>query len=175
MNFRDKMITLGASGAIALGVSQVIVESEGYDARPYLDPKNILTVCYGHTGGIIKTKTYSQDECLVLLKTDAESAETILKNNVKPAIYNKMQDYEKAAFISFIYNVGPGKKGVKDGFVALKSTGNPSTMLRLINMGDIKGACEQFMSWTQENQKLAGIKIRRIKERNLCLGKFISK
>lgn len=172
MNFRDKMIAFGASGALALSVSTVIVESEGYQPKPYLDPKNILTVCYGHTGGINKNKTYSQDECLLLLKDDAEKAEDVLKNSVKPEIYAKLKDYEKAAFISFIYNVGAGKKGVKDGFVALKKTGQPSTMLRKINQGDIKGACQQFMSWTQEGQGLAGIKIRRIKERNLCLGTF---
>lgn len=173
MNVRDKLIAIGASSAIALGASTVILDSEGYKTKPYLDPVNIWTVCYGHTGGINKNKVYSQDECLLLFKEDAEKAEDVLKNTVKPEIYNKLQDHEKAAFISFIYNVGAGKKGVKDGFVALKKTGEPSTMLKKINKGDIIGACQQFMSWTQEGQGLAGIKIRRTKERNLCLGTFL--
>lgn len=174
MNIREKIIMLGGSAAVALGVSVVIVDSEGLVNKPYLDPKKILTVCYGHTSKIIKNKTYSNDECLEMLLIDAVSAEDVLKNSVKPNIYNKMKDHEKASFISFIFNVGHGKKGVKDGFVELKN-GNTSTMLRLINQDRIKEACEEFMKWSQENQGLPGIKIRRQKEKNLCLGKFIIK
>lgn len=168
MTLKERLIAAGLSGALVLG-GVGIAEHEGYLTTPYLDPKSIMTVCYGHTGGIVRNKKYSKEECDKLLINDLKEADNILKLYVKPEIYNKLKLYEKAAFLSFIFNVGSGKTGAKDGFVFLKN-GNYSTMYKKLNAGDIHGACNELPKWNKD--KLRGITIRRQKERDLCLNVF---
>lgn len=168
-NLQKQLATIGITGSIALAAS-VVAPSEGLVKETYLDPVNILTACYGHTGPELKLgQKFTEEQCLNLLAKDLASAEKIVNNSVKVPL----KDYQKAAFISFVYNVGAGKKGVKDGFVAIKSTGNPSKMLSKLNAGDYAGACNEFMNWTKANGKvLKGLVIRRQKEKDLCLGKL---
>lgn len=71
------------------------------------------------------------------------------------------------ALCDFVFNVGPGKKGVKDGFVVLKS-GEPSTMLRRLNASDYAGAAAEFPKWTKASGKvMPGLVTRRAAERAL--------
>jgi lysozyme len=70
------------------------------------------------------------------------------------------------ALCDFVYNVGPGIKGKRDGFVWLKS-GQPSTMLRLLNAGDYTGAAMEFPKWNLP--PLPGIIRRRATEQALFL------
>lgn len=167
MDLKNKLIAAGLSSALVIGGVQ-IAEHEGFLNKPYLDPKKIMTVCYGHTGGI-KNKRYTNEECDELFIDDLKQAENVLKLYVNPVVYKNLKDHEKAAFTSFIFNVGVGGKGVKDGFVYLKN-GNTSTMLKKLNAGDVRGACNEFPKWNKD--KLRGITIRRQKERDLCLNKF---
>lgn len=168
MDLKNKLIISGVSASLALaGVG--IASHEGYLSTAYLDPKKILTVCYGHTAKVVKNKKYSEDECLKLFGEDLKYAENVLIKAVNKPVYVKLKDHEKAAFVSFIFNVGPGKKDVKDGFVELKN-GNTSTMLTKLNRGDVSGACNEFTKWNKD--KLKGIEIRRQKERDLCLNTF---
>lgn len=167
MNLRQKLLAAGFSGSLVIaGVS--ISEHEGFLTKPYLDPKKILTVCWGHTGGIDKNRLYSTDDCVKLFKEDLLEADEVLKNNIPSTVYDKLTDKQKAAFISFIFNVGPGGKGVKDGFVYL-SSGNLSTMIKNLKKGDITNACLEFPKWNKD--RLPGIIIRRKKEMDLCLNK----
>ena len=73
------------------------------------------------------------------------------------------------AFVSILYNTGPGGNG-RDGVVRLAS-GKPSTLLRLFNEGNFEGAAEQFLSWNRAGgQILLGLRRRREAERALFLG-----
>ena len=165
---KEKLIGYGVTIAASIAAVVIVIESEGLELKPYLDPKKIKTVCYGHTGNV-KDKKHSVDECLALLSVDLIEAEQILRLN-SGLTYNKMNNNQKAAFISFIYNVGYGGKGVKDGFVYLKN-GNHSTMYKKINAGDIEGACYEIPKWCKDCKELRGLKIRRAKEFGLCVSK----
>lgn len=167
MNIRQKMLAAGFSSVLVIaGVS--ISEHEGYIKKPYLDPKKIVTVCWGHTGGIDPLKVYTDDECIELFKDDLIEAQNILKNNIPSSVYARLSNNQKAAFISFIFNVGGGGKNIKDGFIWLKN-GNHSTMFNKLYSGDIEGACLEFPKWNKD--RLPGIIIRRKKEQIMCLDK----
>ncbi|KPO22290.1 glycoside hydrolase family protein, partial [Escherichia coli] len=61
------------------------------------------------------------------------------------------------ALYSFVYNVGAGNF-------------RTSTLLRKINQGDIKGACDQLRRWTYAGGKQwKGLMTRREIEREICL------
>ncbi|HBA4407601.1 TPA: lysozyme [Escherichia coli] len=63
----------------------------------------------------------------------------------------------RGALYSFVYNVGAGNF-------------RTSTLLRKINQGDIKGACDQLRRWTYAGGKQwKGLMTRRDIEREVCL------
>lgn len=164
-----KLLAYGFTAAVAMSGGYLVAPHEGKVNKTYIDPVGIATVCYGNTGKeAAKGKTYTDDQCLNQLADDLVEHDRILMSVVKVPMTN----YQHAAFLSFIYNVGPGKKGVKDGFVQLKKTGQPSTMLRKLNAGDYKGACDEFLNWMQKGQGLGGIETRRKQERAMCLGEI---
>lgn len=167
MNIKQKLTAMGLTSAIAISGGLLVSKYEGKENKPYIDPVGILTTCYGATKEVIKDKIYTDDECLKLLADDLKEHDRILMSVVKVP----MTDYQHAAFLSFIYNVGPGKAGVKDGFVTLKN-GNQSSMLRKLNQKDYHGACNQFLLWMQKGQGLSGIAKRRTDERKMCLGEI---
>ena len=142
----------------------VVAYFEGTRYRVYLDPVGIPTVCTGHTGPDVKMgDVWTPAQCNAALERDLEEA----AKSVDRCATGPMTKYQRAAFISFTFNVGPGKAGVKDGFCTLKS-GKPSTMVRLINEGRAAEACDQFKYWKQPGQGLAGIAKRRDAEEALC-------
>jgi len=67
-----------------------------------------------------------------------------------------MTDGQKAAFVSFAYNVGAG------AFCG-------STLVKLANSGDMAAACAQLSRWTFAGGKqLKGLVNRRADERRIC-------
>lgn len=144
-----KRLLVGSVLALSI---PVIKFYEGYHPKAYIDPVGILTACYGHTGDVVR-KTYNEDECESLLKSDALKAIDAVNRNVKTNISNK----ERAAYTSFVFNVGEGS------FIR-------STMLKLINAGDRIGACNELSKWVYAGGlKLSGLVKRREAERKLCL------
>lgn len=163
-----KLTAYGLGGALALGGAFLIAPFEGKENKAYVDPVGIATICFGETKNVKLGDYRTDDECLESLAEDLIKHDKILLSVVQVP----MTDNQHAAFLSFLYNVGPGKKGVKDGFVHLKKTGKPSSMLRKLNVGDYEGACNEFLNWMQKGQGLAGIEKRRRKERAMCLGEI---
>ena len=75
---------------------------------------------------------------------------------VDESVKVKLNDYQKAALYSFTYNAGVG---------AFKS----STMLKKLNAGNTKGACDELRRWTYAGGKQwKGLVTRREIERELC-------
>lgn len=163
-----KLAALGLCSALVLAGAGTVSYFEGKSNSAYLDPVGIWTICYGETNNVKKGDYKTDEECLESLAEDLVSHNKILMSVVKVP----MTEYQHAAFLSFLYNVGPGKKGVKDGFVHLKKTGKPSTMLRKLNQGDYDGACNEFLNWMQKGQGLSGIEKRRRKEISMCKGEL---
>jgi lysozyme len=160
--------TVGASAAALL--LAIVPFYEGTIREGHLDPIGIVTACTGHTGTAELGRAYSDEECDALLDADlTEAARTVDRCVTVP-----LEPHQRAAFVSFAFNVGPGKAGVKDGFCTLKSGRQPTFLLRL-NAGDYAGACRglnEHGNWTTAGGKqLRGLVRRRADERALCEGR----
>lgn len=157
----------------ALGISLVATSESGSVDNPkldaYADPIGIPTICDGHTQGVTLGMRATPQQCQIWLKEDLGAAGKIIGHWVTTPITQEQYD----ALTSFVYNVGSGKPGVKDGFVWLKNRdkqGRPrhSTMLNMINSGDCLGAAGQFRYWNKAGDKpLRGLTIRRADEAKL--------
>ncbi|MDX7271937.1 lysozyme [Serratia marcescens] len=145
---------LGAATGGAIAIAAVLIPSlEGVEYKPYRDVVGVLTVCYGHTGpDIIPDKTYTEAECKAMLDKDLQPFARSVERSVKvPA-----SEYQRAALISFSYNVG-----VKDF--------ESSTLLKKLNAGDSRGACDEMRRWNKAGGKVwKGLINRREVEREIC-------
>ncbi|WP_252384142.1 lysozyme, partial [Escherichia coli] len=76
---------------------------------------------------------------------------------INPYIKVDIPETTRGALYSFVYNVGAGNF-------------RTSTLLRKINHGDIKGACDQLRRWTYAGgNQWKGLMTRREIEREVCL------
>lgn len=165
-------IAAGAS-AVAVGVAGLLVQflpvEEGRRLGAYRDPIGIPTICEGWTRGVQMGDRATQAECDMLTRQGIQEAWEVFERWVPAHVRNGMHDQTLAAFLSFIYNVGPGQAGSKDGFVWLKS-GRHSTMLLRLQAGDVRAACEQLPAWvTAAGIRLRGLELRRGREMAMCL------
>ena len=149
-----KKTLLGLSGASALTLASVIVpELEGVRYTPYYDVVGMLTVCYGHTGkDIVPGKKYTPGECQAMLDKDLQP----FAHAVERAVTVPADEYQKAALITFSYNVGI-------------SAFQHSTLLRELNAGRFEQACEGLKKWTWAGGKQwKGLMNRREVEYEVC-------
>lgn len=177
LSTRSKILaTLGAGmGTAVLAIlvgtngSGVIPQEEGRRTQAYLDPIGIPTICEGWTQGVRLGDRATNAECDELTLRGIEQALDVFMRHVPQTARERMPAETVAAFLSFIYNVGPGKPGVKDGFVWLK-TGRNSTMLQHLQAGRIAQACTQMQYWvTAGGVRFAGLVNRRDREMTMCL------
>lgn len=165
-------IGLAVAGAGAIGIATFLLKPfEGREYDAYWDvPGQVWTICDGATTGVKKGDFADDFDCDRMTARDAATANAAL-NRCAPGV--EMPGYRRAAFIDFIYNVGPGRAGLKDGFCVLKS-GNWSTMRRKLVNGDQVGACNQLPFWNKAGgQVLRGLTERRTVERLVCLGLIV--
>lgn len=133
------------------------------------DAKGYPTIGVGHlvskTDKTYDGKTLSDAEIDALFAADVKWAENIINGLGLPLKQNQFD-----ALVSFVYNVGPGKKGVKDGLITLRN-GDPSSVLRNMRAGNIQAAGDSMLSWTRSAGKvMSGLVKRRQAERALLLG-----
>lgn len=155
------LLTAGLSAGAAMGGAYLIAPNEGLVKSTYLDPVNILTACYGHTGPELKKgQNFTDEQCLDLLAKDVSKANKQVKSLVKVPL----NAYQEAALTSFTYNAGYGN------FAS-------STMLKKFNSKDYVGGCQELTKWVYATQpdgkkvKLNGLVNRRDAELDMCLGK----
>lgn len=131
--------------------------SEGLRLKAYQDTGKVCTIGYGHTSAAGGLKVYQG-----LTITNAQ-AEQLLKDDLERMTYPVIKRLVKVdltqgqfdALCSFIYNLGEGQ--VKT-----------STLLKLLNTKDYKGASGQFGRWIYDNgKKFDGLVARRENERKL--------
>lgn len=152
-----KLLIRGMTPAAALAGAYLIIPWEGLETTPYEDVVGIKTICYGHTGRDIEDREYTLSECLDLLSIDVQQAEDFVNNTIKEPF---ISDYEKAAYISFTYNVGVGNLQV-------------STLANLINSGKHEEACAELVKWRYAGgRELRGLLNRRLAETKFCLGEI---
>lgn len=143
----------------------LVADVEGRSNVAYWDKwAKIWTIGIGHTGPeVVKGLVWSDQQIDEAFRFDIMEAELVVNNAVKTRLTQCMFD----ALVSFAFNVGPGKRGIKDGFVSLKS-GGPSTMLKLLNIGAFESVTREFVKWNRAGGMVVnGLTIRREKEAKL--------
>lgn len=155
---------------LAVGLTSAVITlvagHEGLRLTGYLDPLGIPTVGYGHTGpGVKAGMKITQDEANEHLARDLNTAAATVRRCVTvPLTIGEME-----AWTSFAYNVGPGRKGVKDGMCVLKSGAIPGHV-KLLQAGKHYEACEKLFEWTMPGTNVHnGLKKRRADEYARCV------
>lgn len=154
MNAKAKLTAKIGAGAVALAVP-LVMHFEGYVPWVHRDPIGRLAACYGHDDqSMTLGKRFTAAECQAMLYED------LLKHSeALDCIKTPMTDGQKAAFLSFAFNVG------NQAFCR-------STLARKANAGDMAGACAELSRWTYAGGKeLPGLVRRRAAERAMCEGK----
>lgn len=149
---RKSLITAAGGGALA--IAAVLVPGlEGNSYTPYRDVGGVWTVCNGITGpDVIQGKTYTQKECDALLQKHLQPYARSVERSVKVP----SNAYQKAALISFSYNVGI-------------NAFEHSSVLRNLNAGRYQQACDGLRSWVYVDRvRIQGIANRRDVEREIC-------
>lgn len=127
----------------------LIKEFEGCRLKAYKCPAGVWTIGYGHTMGVKQGQTITNSKAITFLKNDLVKFEKIVTNMVNVPLTQNMFD----SLVSWAYNVGN------------RST---STLVRLLNKQDYKGAASQLLLWNKANNKeLAGLTRRRKEEKKL--------
>ncbi|WP_369053383.1 lysozyme [Burkholderia gladioli] len=129
------------------------------------------TCGWGSTGPDVREGTvWTQATADARHDANLEAAAAI----VDRAVTVVLAPHEKAAMVSIVNNVGPGRARSagdpgRDGIVVLAS-GAPSTLLRMLNAGARPAAADQFLVWNRAGGVVSdGLKRRRAAERSLFL------
>ena len=157
-----------------MDIKSILRKHEGLRLRAYPDPASggrPYTIGYGHTKGVKLGDECTLEQAEQWLTEDLAYAYKVVDREVKVPLTNGQRD----ALASFVFNVGEGKKGAKDGFVSLKS-GNTSTLLRKLNSGSYKAAADELLKWVYGAGKvMPGLVKRRKEERELFLSDTVVK
>jgi lysozyme len=118
------------------------------------DQKGVWTIGYGHTGPeVVQGLTCTEAEADAWLIADTQSA----VRGVNASLTKFCTQNEFDALCSFTFNVGVGAE-------------EHSTMIKLVNAGDIQGAAAEFPKWDHINGvENAGLKRRRLAEQALFI------
>lgn len=133
----------------------LIRQAEGLRLRAYKCPAGVWTIGFGTTAGVKEGQVITKERAEELLRDDVKRFEDQVLRLVKVPLTQGQLD----ALVSFTYNLGAANLG-------------NSTLLRLLNAGDYRGAAAQFDRWTKAGGKeLPGLVKRRAAERALFKGK----
>ncbi|MBD2023395.1 lysozyme, partial [Leptolyngbya sp. FACHB-711] len=103
---------------------------EGLRLEAYLDAVGVWTIGYGTTSGVFPGQRITEAQAEEFLRRDLRRFEAAVTDLVTVPL----NDDQFSALVSFTYNVGEGAFG-------------GSTLLRLLNQRDYRGAAEQFQRW----------------------------
>lgn len=141
---------------------ELLKELEGFRPRPYADVAGKMTIGYGHLivpgDGIAKDDIIEEVQALGHLRRDVQHAVDCVNQAVVTSINQNQFD----ALVIFAYNIG-------------NTAFQNSSLLQLLNRGDMHGAACQFPLWCKTHTKLGmfveqkGLRNRRMKEQGLFL------
>lgn len=157
---RSTIASLSLSAAALVG----IVLHEGYTDRAIIPvPGDVPTIGFGTTSGVKLGDTITPPQALARALVDVQQFEGAIKTCVTVPLTQNEYD----AYVSFAYNVG------SRAFCQ-------STLVKKLNLGDFKGACDELLRWRffqgkdcalPENRRLCGGLVkRREAEYRQCLG-----
>jgi lysozyme len=131
------------------GIS-LIKRFEGCRLEAYKCSAEVLTIGYGHTGGVKEDDTITQEEADKLLKADVFKFEKNVEDNVKVELNQSQFD----ALVAWTFNLGVGN---------LRS----STMLQKLNNEDYTSVPSEMKRWNKAGGKTLDGLIRRRKAESL--------
>ena len=137
----------------------LIKQFEGFRAKPYLCSAGVPTIGYGTTRYPNEIKVKLSDAQITQLQAEYFLRHDIIcvENGVTSLVKVPLKQNQFDALVSFAYNVG------------ISAFGN-STLLKLLNAGDIDGASKQFERWNKAGGKIVdGLINRREAEKVLFL------
>jgi lysozyme len=134
---------------------ELLKKLEGFRAKPYPDSGGKMTVGYGHLivpgDGVALGDIIDPVKATELLTKDVQRTVDGVNDNVTSTITQNQFD----ALVIFAYNVGVS---------AFKN----STLLKMLKVGDVVGASEQFLRWDKVNGvSIPGLRTRRVAEQTL--------
>ena len=144
-----------AGAAFAFFAFTLLPAMEGSSNKVYRDTGNVPTVCNGVTGPAIQMgMVFTDEECKTLNAERAMEAWMAVDKYVKVEIHL----WEWVAYADLIYNIGEAQF-------------RKSTLLRLLNAGEHRAACDQLPRWVYDNGvKLRGLVKRRALDWMICTG-----
>lgn len=158
-----------ASMVLAASTLVGVAVREGYVGEAMLPtPNDVPTIDFGRTKGVKMGDKSNPVRGLQYLERELD---TVYVAAVKKYVKVPLYDYEFAALVSFVYNVGV------EAF-------RTSTLLVKLNAGDYAGACAEISNfnkqWTGKRdvngkkimKVLPGLTIRRAEERAICEGRY---
>ena len=143
---------------------KLIQHYESCSLSEYTDSIGIKTIGWGHTGrDVYSGQSISQDEADQLFIDDVNSFVNMLNDRLSV----ELEQYQFDALTSFLFNVGPGSPGSKDGLFYLRD-GGQSTLWKMVQQQNYTAASQQFLQWTRAGGTiLRGLVARRKTESNL--------
>ena len=145
----------------------LIKSFERFEPTSYRCPAGKWTLGYGHTRGVTQGQTCTRDQADRWLDQDISDAEMIIRKHVSVKLTQGQFD----AMVSFVFNIGAGMRGVKDGLVTLRN-GKPSSLLTYLNASRFESAAIEMLKWCHVGGViLNGLKRRRQAEKDLFMSK----
>lgn len=161
-NIRKQLIAAflaaGVTASSAFVAYDLTLPSEGLVQPVYLDPVGLPTVCVGHMDKNLKLgTTYSLKDCMELFAEDWTKHQRQLDSVVKVPYAS---DWQRQALTDFTFNLGIGNV-------------QSSTLIKLVNQGKHKEACQQLSRWIfAKGKRLKGLVTRRANTMPYCLGEL---
>jgi len=129
---------------ISLEGLSLIKKFEGCKLEAYYCSGGVLTIGYGHTGGVKETDVITQEEADKLLKGDVLKFEQHVEDNVIVELDQSQFD----ALVAWTFNLGPGNL-------------RESTMLKKLNDSDYASVPSEMKRWNKAGGKTLDGLIRR--------------
>lgn len=149
-----KRIVVGGLSLTAAGLIS-IATWEGFKDEAYIPvPGDVPTIGFGSTEGVRLGDTISVSDALNRLEKDVRVAEDAVRSCVTVPLTQGEMD----AYTSLAFNIGG--RAFCD-----------STLVKKLNAGDYRGACEEIKRWHFAGGKsLKGLVDRRAAEYRRCIG-----
>lgn len=149
-----KRMVVGGLSLTAAGLIS-IATWEGFKEEAYIPvPGDVPTIGFGSTEGVKLGDTISVPDALNRLEADVRVAE----DAVRSCVTVPLMPYEFDAYVSLAYNIG-------------KSHFCGSTLVKKLNAGDYRGACEEIKRWVYvDGRVVQGLVNRREAEYRRCIG-----
>lgn len=158
-SLRGPLVALvGTIAATSLLAS--VPKEEGTELAAYRDIAGIVTICNGDTKNVRMGMVETQEGCQrrLVAQLVAHAKPTMA---CTPRLAESGRDWQRAAAVSLAYNIGVG--------AWCRSTAD-----KRFDVGDWKGGCDAFLSWSKARvngqlRVVKGLLSRRQRERAICL------